>query len=515
MPSLHLTSNVLLILILTFIWPNTPHTALAAPKGARTRRSPYPFHGLTVGNDGVALDLPQGCELVQIQLVARHGTRRPGKNTIREIKAFSKFLKAHGDNIAEEYRWMVDWTNPYKKSEANLLVRAGEDDLYWFGRRFAKRYGDLYRNTTYSPKTFTFRSSMASRSGQSGSAFASGFFYETSGGQCRSQAVHQWTVPSNQDKVLTPKHSCPLWRHRSSHNTHLAHEQSLFRSTYITPIVSRLSSSLSSSPSSPFPLIPQHIHTIRHLCAFAVSLAHSPKGHSAEERDTRWCGVLEREEMEVLEYWEDMRKWFVLGGGDGFNGRVGCGVLGDVVGSLPGGKKGKDGVLEEGKGKRGMGKRKGVFRFGHSETNVFLLSALNLYNDTTPLTTSNFPSLSTRQFRMSTLSPFASNIVFEVASCPSSLKLRALVNEADTPILPGCSDPWCDVEDLKRGVEGVVGEGRCVWGRVCGVQEGEEEFGDLSAWEDVEGDDDWGQDGEDVDWGDDEEEWDGGVLVQG
>ncbi|KAJ3272369.1 PHOsphatase, partial [Borealophlyctis nickersoniae] len=175
-------------------------------------------------------------------------------------------------------------------------------------------------------------------------------------------------------------------------------------------------------------------------------------------------------EVELLEYFEDMRHWWLLAYGAAINERVACRLITDVV----------DAVMEvvdaetESPG-AGKGYRKGVFRFGHSETNVFLMTLLGLYNDTLPLTTANTPTLlHTRTFRLSHISPFATNIIFELVSCrfsssatdSSSYKIRVVINERDTPTVPGCPDAWCPLDTFLSVVrERGVG---CVWEDVCG-----------------------------------------------
>ena len=60
---------------------------------------------------------------------------------------------------------------------------------------------------------------------------------------------------------------------------------------------------------------------------------------------------------------------------------------------------------------------RGVFRFGHAETIMPLLSLLSLYRDSEPPTQHNFHSQQNRQFRASRISPFAANIGFILYEC--------------------------------------------------------------------------------------------------
>ena len=80
----------------------------------------------------------------------------------------------------------------------------------------------------------------------------------------------------------------------------------------------------------------------------------------------------------------------------------------------------------------------GIFRFGHSESLIPLLSILGLYKDTEDLQADNFANKKDRKFRASLISPFAANLAFILHKCDShedqgdsleSFQLQLLVKE--------------------------------------------------------------------------------------
>merc|ERR1712000_570456 len=52
-----------------------------------------------------------------------------------------------------------------------------------------------------------------------------------------------------------------------------------------------------------------------------------------------------------------------------------------------------------------------------------------------------------RQWRSSTISPFAGNVRTILYNCQSSFKLKLLVNEKEV-LLPGCSSVYCDLDQV-------------------------------------------------------------------
>ncbi|KAJ3039371.1 hypothetical protein HDV00_012247 [Rhizophlyctis rosea] len=102
-----------------------------------------PYH--TTGDVPPAIfEAPQGCTLKQVQVVGRHGTRHPIRSNLRGMTALAEFFRKRRDVLREEYRWLGNWTNPFREEEASLLSRTGEDDMFFLGKRTAKRYLGLF-----------------------------------------------------------------------------------------------------------------------------------------------------------------------------------------------------------------------------------------------------------------------------------------------------------------------------------------------------------------------------------
>ncbi|KAJ3038869.1 PHOsphatase [Rhizophlyctis rosea] len=195
-----------------------------------------------------------------------------------------------------------------------------------------------------------------------------------------------------------------------------------------------------------------------------------------------WCALFTPKEVELLEYFDDMGHWWDLSYGSEINEVIGCALMTDVV----------EAVREVGV----VGKRykKGIFRFGHAETNVFLMSLMGLYKDDKSLTANmTHEHVQNRKFRLSDITPFASNIIYEVVSCDSgalsgrpALKVRVVINEKDVVRLPGCSDAWCPWEEFMESVGKHVG---CDWDEVCGLDEMVMNKDERRLW--VQGDGEW------------------------
>ncbi|TPX66933.1 hypothetical protein SpCBS45565_g04081 [Spizellomyces sp. 'palustris'] len=420
-------------------------------------KGPYPYRA-TMKTPPLS-DPPKGCRFQQVQLIARHGTRYP---SVKEILSFDKLVQIfhqHRDDVRAP-PWLHDWVNPFIPEDNNLLALIGEDEMYWLGKRAAKRYKGLFGSKPYSPHLYKFRSSTTSRTGQSGSAFAGGVFEgKGSSGTCKYQSVYQYTIPQVMDYELMPKWSCPLWSKVVEDHPFLSSQLDEWTSEHLPKMVSRLRKAMTKPGHDEIPLTSSHVKAIYRACAFEVSVF--------SRKDT-WCTLLEPGEIRLLEYLDDLKHYWDLGYGFDLNAKVGCALATDVAKELT------DAI-------EGRGRTQGIFRFGHAETNVFFMAAMGLYRDKVPLyANSTDRLLHDREFRLSELSPFAANYIIELYTCEDGTSdaratsegmttkhlVRFLMNEKEE-LLPGCPSVFCPVDLFQRALGENVG---CDFADMCGIK---------------------------------------------
>ena len=121
--------------------------------------------------------------------------------------------------------------------------------------------------------------------------------------------------------------------------------------------------------------------------------------------------------------------------------------------------------------------KRGIFRFGHSESLVPLLSILGLYKDTEDLRADNFANKKDRKFRASLISPFAANLAFILHKCDShedrgdsleSFQLQLLVNEKPTKF-PFCDTDLCPYSVVRQQYSYYIND--CDLASMCRLQE--------------------------------------------
>ncbi|KAJ3317257.1 PHOsphatase [Blyttiomyces sp. JEL0837] len=182
----------------------------------------------------------------------------------------------------------------------------------------------------------------------------------------------------------------------------------------------------------------------------------------------------------MLEYYDDLKHWWDysygvdLGGRSGFgfeDGFLGCAGVSEVVKEAEKLVLGSQGDVVNSMKKKAIKKRKvkGFFGFGHSDSVVFLATALGLFHDTEPLYANKTTThLYTRNFATSKIAHMGSSITFETYSCnnkpkPQQIQFRILVNEIPIKI-PKCESMYCSLDTLKNVLGDKIGcdfEGRC------------------------------------------------------
>lgn len=88
--------------------------------------------------------------------------------------------------------------------------------------------------------------------------------------------------------------------------------------------------------------------------------------------------------------------------------------------------------------------------FGHSASIQLFLTALGALKDEIDLKADNFPEMSNRKWKTSTISPFAANIAVVRYSCPKNDRVKFFLNEKVLHLDWCTSNGECDWQHMNR-----------------------------------------------------------------
>lgn len=134
-----------------------------------------------------------------------------------------------------------------------------------------------------------------------------------------------------------------------------------------------------------------------------------------------------KDDIDVLEYREDLKTYYKTGHGVEINSRVACYTVADMLSHL---------ITDE-------PLPKVIAYFAHASTIQLFLTALGVGKDNDKLKANNFDNMQGREWRSSEISPFASNLaVVRYGNCTDGVqKVKFFLNEKPLTF------DWCTESD--------------------------------------------------------------------
>jgi len=176
-----------------------------------------------------------------------------------------------------------------------------------------------------------------------------------------------------------------------------------------------------------------------------------------------WCAAFEKEDLKVMEYYEELSYWYRNGYFYEINTQFACPLMENLVESF----EGESLELQDYKDDDSAGNMttdnatvaaaapwsppKATLYFSHSTAILPFLSLLGLNKDEYVLTASNYEEAKSRKYRVSKMDSFAANIGFLMMECDEAPMERVMTFHQERPImLPNCDELACDWQTFKE-----------------------------------------------------------------
>ncbi|KAN0092220.1 phosphoglycerate mutase-like protein [Hyaloscypha variabilis] len=375
--------------------------------------------------------IPEGCNIVQMYLLYRHGARYPTTGAAPSIFA-QKLLnvtQAGGFSVTGELEFLSQWT--YKLG-AELLTPFGRSQNFNLGVAYRQLYGELLNNFTAAGTLPVFRTESQDRMVKTALNFAAGFF-----------GVPEYQNQVNIDILVeNPGVNNSGAPYEVCTNSNVASRGSIgstaataFANTAFNATIARLQSQATGVNFTSTDII-----AMLQLCSYETQAL----GYSA------FCGLFSEEDFLNYEYYFDLSFYYNNGPGSPISAAQGKGYLQEWVARLTQSYPTAQSALNLTYDNNTTYFPLNQSIYADATHEVVVLDTLTAFNLTALF---NGPPLSPtsnqhrNSFVASKLVPFATHFTTQILECPAyspTRQLRFIVNDAVVPISD--SHPGCPVD---------------------------------------------------------------------
>ncbi|TPX68218.1 hypothetical protein SpCBS45565_g03276 [Spizellomyces sp. 'palustris'] len=369
--------------------------------------------------------LEGNCQAVQIQLVARHGTRNPTAGDLRKFAALQEKLKSYVPSDPK-LAFLNNFQLPCNVSMAGLLTTQGAQDHIDLAQRIKSNYQAVIAD----PKTLQWASTNVSRSIASGESFIRGML-EGPNVDAAITALRAAIVPKDRDADLRPFEACKTYVDAKASQGTQPQPDEQFQAARYPAIIQRLANDYKLNG-----LDAKDISKLFKLCSFENTLQGKTDG---------FCSLFKPDEFIVADFSEDLEFNFVKGYALPVNEELACSLVTTISENM-------DKIVSN-----APDAPKGVFKFAHAETIAPIITTLGLFRADPPLSaTFTDEQILARQYNGKIFSPFAGNVMFELSKCDKGYNVRVLSDERPV-VVPGCPSENCPLDTFKEALKGKIG----------------------------------------------------------
>ncbi|XP_045493085.1 multiple inositol polyphosphate phosphatase 1-like [Colias croceus] len=361
----------------------------------------------------------EGCEPVSVWGIYRHGKTYPDLTTGRAMKEavslrkyiFSSYEKGHSSLCAQDVENLRNWEFDGKMFENKEdITDEGRKEMLFLGKRLREAFPDILNDVQTS--TSTFRSA-------NGKWFENSLKEFVKGLGLKNVAIDK---PKTGYDDIAPSATSEK---STKNNVVLDVEMSKYLNTSDYLVVK---DRIQRRTGIDYVLTDDNVTALYNLCRYTWS--------GIDGKASPWCALFTKDDLQVLEYEEDLRHFYSNGYGSPVSALLGGVPLADLFGNFE-------------KVKLGEGK-KFVSYVTYTDTLEQIYTALGLFKDNSPLTgTQRDPE---RKWRTSVMSVYSGNFLAVLHRCKSESQeddYSVVFYMNEEPIRSLCGDGVCSWQELK------------------------------------------------------------------
>nr|XP_026492122.1 multiple inositol polyphosphate phosphatase 1-like [Vanessa tameamea] len=390
-------------------------------------RCPYQLFSSKTPYESVRGDLRDenmpNCQPISLWSLHRHGNRNPNTQVTEEINELQKKIiseislayennRTQLTNCFQDIEDLLHWSwNTTLETSPSYLTGIGYEEIFDIGKRVRQKFETLLSGTS---DKFYFRPTNEQRTITSAIAFVHGLTYGT-----KANLTGSIDGASEEDNVIRPYESCAKYQEEVKKGQTVVDQLALYDSS---PEVLAVRDRVQRHLGIHYQVTVADTYNLYELCRFHRSW--SPKLLSP------WCSFFSNEDLEVMEYRDDVRHYYRNGHGSEINVNLGAAPLKDLYENF------ENATLNRSKNI--------VSYFTHDTMFEMVISALGLYKDTEPLQGASRNA--NRLWRTSEIAAFSTNLIAVLFKCQEQgdeiYRVQFLINEKLTTLCPEAGCTW-------------------------------------------------------------------------
>ncbi|XP_014363395.2 multiple inositol polyphosphate phosphatase 1-like isoform X1 [Papilio machaon] len=367
-----------------------------------------------------SLVILKGCEPVSIWGLLRHGKRYPstrfGKSmnealAIRD-NILASYEKGRSSLCAQDIEDLNAWVADKKMFDAAAeLTPEGYEEMFGIGKRIRHTFNDLLEKLD----KYTFRPAFGKWIEDSAKAFVKGF---------NNDKLHIEKALPESD-VMAPYLTCGKYQKDVQKNPNIYAESEKYKRTseYLAT-----KDRIQRRTGIDYELTDTNVTALYDLCRHTWS--------GVESKLSPWCALFTKDDLQVLEYIQDLRSYYRNGYGTAQSEIFGQIPLADLLRSFQ-------------KVKEGDGKKMTAY-FTHATMLDMVYTSLGLFKDNKPLSSANRDR--DRKWRSSANSAFSVNLVAVLNRCTKNdeIDYNVVFYLNEEPIRAICADGTCTWKEFEE-----------------------------------------------------------------
>lgn len=357
----------------------------------------------------------QRCNLTQINLLQRHGSRYPTSSASTSAQSTVTKLKKAAPFTSSAYAFLSNYT--YNLT-TEVLTTLGQVESLNSGVNFWNRYGSIL-NASSVP---FIRASSSARVVMSAQNWTQGFSC-ASGNNVNTSSIVVLSEDSGKNDTLDPS-TCNAFEN-GPYSLLGSYAQSNYSAIFTKPIVARVANTTGVNVTA------TDIINLFNLCAFET-VAHSSV--------SPFCNLFSTTEFAQYDYYQDLGKWYGQSFGNPLGPAQGVGYVNELLARLTStpvhDSTSTNSTLDSSATTFPLG-RQIYADFSHDNPMTSMFSALGLYSGNSLPYNGTIPE--NRTFRSSRIVPFAGRAYIERWTCSNTQYVRIIVNDVTQP-LGFCND---------------------------------------------------------------------------